>query len=239
MRAISKGLIACAAGVFFAGLANAGILTGTVTNPPPSVNLTTEGTADWIHWGLTTTNDVNRKATGGSQISNVALIGTGTTKARLTDSPSVYSWTGGTPTATATNSPTGVYINNFSGAGRGFQFTAPADTTARTLEVFLGEFDASGTFEASLSDGSAATYTNILAGGANQTVQGMYTLNYSANSPGQTLTVKWTETSDLGQFDNVTIQAAGLKLSVVPEPATLGLIAAGAALRLCRRKRLA
>src|SRR5215208_5768190 len=131
MRAIAKGLVASAAGLFFASFAAAGSLTGTVTTPPSSVNLTTEGTADWMHLGLNTANDVNRKATGGSQITTPTLIGAGTTKARFNDSASTYSWTGGTPTAVATNTPTGIYINNFSGPGRGFQFTVPADTTAR------------------------------------------------------------------------------------------------------------
>jgi len=237
MRAITKGLLAAVASLFFAGFANAGSLSGAVTTPPSSVNLTTEGTADWVHWGLNTSSDVNRKSGGGSQISGATLLGTTPGRARLTDSPSTYSWTAGTPTASANNSPTGIYINNFAGPGRGFQFTAPADTAARTLEVFLGEFDASGTLEATLSDGSAPTYTNILTGAANQTVQGMYTLNYSANSPGQTLTIKWTETADLGQFDNVTLQAAALRLSSVPEPATLALAFAGVTFLIIRRKK--
>jgi hypothetical protein len=239
MRAIARNLLASAAVLLTAQLAGAGSLSGTVSPITSPVNLTAEGTADWAHWGLNAPTDFNHKATGGSQISNVTLVGTGTTKARFNDSASVYSWSGGTPTASANLSPTGIYINNFTGPGRGFQFTVPADATQRTLEVFLGEFNASGTLEATLSDGSAATYTNTLVGNASQTaVQGMYTLNYSANSPSQTLTVKWTETADFGD-DNVTLQAAALKVSVVPEPATMGLVVGGVVLvmGLSRRNR--
>jgi len=236
MRATAKGLLASAAALFFAALASAGSLDGTVTTPPSSVNLSAEGAADWVHYGLNNANDINRKSTAGSQITNATLIGAGTTKARFNDSPSTYSWTAGSPTATANNTPTGIYINNFSGPGRGFQFTAPADTTARTLEIFLGEFDASGTLQATLSDGSAPTFTNTLPGAAGQTVQGMYTLNYSANSSGQTLTIKWTETADFGD-DNVTLQGAALRLSAVPEPATLATAFAGITLLIFRRKR--
>ena len=65
----------------------------------------------------------------------------------------------------------------------------------------------------------------------------MYTLNYSANSPNQTLTIKWTETDDLGAFDNVTLQAAALKLSAVPEPTTIALAFAGLTLLAIRRKK--
>ena len=236
MRAITKAVLATAAGLFFASFASAGSLSGTVTTASAAVNLT-EGTADWSHFGLTNATTVNRKSTGGSQISVPTLIGTGSTKAQLTDSPSRYSWSDGTPTASFSSTPTGIYINNFNGPGRGFQFTVPADTTARTLEVFLGEFDASGTLEATLSDNSAPVFTNTLTGAANQTVQGMYTLNYSANTPGQTLTVKWTETADLGQFDNVTLQAVALKVAAVPEPTTVALAFAGLTLLAIRRKK--
>ena len=43
---------------------HAGELTGTFTEVPPGteVNLTSEGTADWVHWGLDGDMDVNRKA---------------------------------------------------------------------------------------------------------------------------------------------------------------------------------
>src|SRR6266481_5962466 len=112
---------------------NAAILTGSVAPPPANVNLTTEGTSDWIHWGRSDVNDVDRKITGLSQISNFTTIGSGTTVVRLTDSPSKSSWTDGTPTLTATNNPGGVYINNFDGPGRGFQFTVPADLLSRVL----------------------------------------------------------------------------------------------------------
>jgi hypothetical protein len=65
----------------------------------------------------------------------------------------------------------------------------------------------------------------------------LYTLNYSANTPGQTLTVKWTESADLGQFDNVTLQAVALKVAAVPEPTTFALAFAGVTLLAIRRKK--
>jgi hypothetical protein len=236
MRPITRILTAVAIATVFSTTTHAALITGTVTSPT-NVNLTTEGSADWIHWGRTTAADVNRKSTGGSQISNYTLIGANTSRARFDDSASTYSWTDGTPTATATNTRTGVYINNFNGPGRGFQFTAPADTTERSLDVFVGAFDASGTLEAILSDGSAAPFTHTLTGAAGQSVQGHYTLNYSANSPGQTLTVRWTETADFGTADNITLQAAALSLAVVPEPATLGLLGAASLLLTLRRRK--
>ncbi len=216
---------------------NAAILTGSVAPPPASVNLTTEGILDWIHWGRSDVNDVDRKITGLSQISNFTLIGTGDTLTRLTDSASKSSWIDGTPTLTATNNPGGVYINNFDGPGRGFMFTVPADLVSRVLKVDVGEFTASGTLQATLSDNSAPAYSQVLTGAVGQTVQGVYTIDYAAASLGQTLTVKWTETADLGTNDNITMQAATLSLLVVPEPTTLASLAGLTVLSLLRRRR--
>ena len=65
-------------------------------------------------------------------------------------------------------------------------------------------------------------------------MQGVYTINYMAASAGQTLTVKWVETADLGS-DNITIQAATLALAVVPEPAFISMLSL-AALVFARRR---
>ena len=184
---------------------HAALLTGSVAPPPANVDLTIQGNTDWIHWGLNTATDVNRKATGLSQISTFTKIGSGTNVVRLTDSPSKYSWTDGSPTAVVVNTPGGVYINNFDGPGRGFQFTVPADLIEHTLFVYLGEFTASGTLTATLNDGSGLTYSQTLNGTANQTVQGEYTIDFQANLPRSLLTVKWIETSDLGNADNITL----------------------------------
>src|SRR5438128_2505856 len=138
MNTFRTGLcaIALAATMLTAAHLQAALLTGSVAPPPASVNLTTEGSSDWIHWGLNTATDVNRKASGGSQISNFTTIGSGTNVVRLTDSPSKYSWTDGSPTAVVNNTPGGVYINNFDGPGRGFVFTVPADLLSRVLKVY-------------------------------------------------------------------------------------------------------
>lgn len=214
------------------------ILSGSVSPAPASVNLTTDGAVDWIHWGLNAATDVDRKITGLSQISNFTTIGAGTNITRLTDSPSKYSWIDGTPDTIVTNTPSGVYINNFDGPGRGFQFTVPADLIEHTIFVHVGEFSASGTLTATLSDNSAPAYSQTLTGAANQTVQGEYTIDYQAASPGQTLTVKWVETSDLGTADNITLQAVALCTpATVPEPASVVLLVTGASVLALKRKR--
>jgi len=237
MTIIRKGIVLSALALLITAPLQASILTGSVDSAPANVDLTTQGNTDWIHWGRTAVGDIDRKATGGSQISTFTKIGTGTNVVRLTDSPSKYSWTDGSPTAVVANNPGGVYINNFDGPGRGFQFTVPAELIEHTLFVHVGEFTASGTLTASLNDGSGLTYSQVLNGTANQTVQGVYTIDYQSPTPGTLLTVKWVETADLGAADNITLQAVSLCTPpVVPEPASFSLLAAGTLLLIRRKK---
>jgi hypothetical protein len=95
------------------------------------------------------------------------------------------------------------------GLNNGFQVTVPADTTAKTLKLYVGLWAAGGRLEATLSDGSASAYldTSLSSSG---TLNGVYTLTYQAATSGQTLTVKWTVNSVLNNWSNVTLQAATL-----------------------------
>ena len=103
MNTYRAGFAQIALLVFTTSALHAALLTGSVAPPPANVDLTTQGNTDWIHWGRTAVNDIDRKATGLSQISTFTKIGTGTNVVRLTDSPSKYSWTDGSPTAVVTS----------------------------------------------------------------------------------------------------------------------------------------
>lgn len=178
-----------------------GTLTGAVSTPAGVQNLTTLGTADWAHWGLSSSTSFDHKSSGNSQIGNFTIVnGQAGSVASFGGSATTYSWTDGTPDTSVSGTSTGVYIT---GQTRGFQFTAPADTTARTLTVFLGVFAGQGQLTAHLSDGSAADFVDTsLSSGA-----GAYTLQYQAAATGQTLTITWTLVSGEG---NVNLQAAAL-----------------------------
>ncbi len=178
----------------------AGSLTGSVTTASAAVNLTTEGTTDWIHWGDTA---VNRKSGVTPQLSTYTIIGTA--PAILSTDLRRVSWTDGTPTPIASSDTNDVFVY---GIGDGFSFTAPADTTTRKLVVHVSGWNGAGTLTAHLSDESAADYTDTAAGSAGH-YDGNYTLTYTAGSPGQTLTVTWTLTS--GTTGHVGVQAAALQ----------------------------
>jgi hypothetical protein len=177
-----------------------GSLQGTQTTSSTAVNLTTEGVSDWIHWGEAA---VNRKNGVAAQLSSYTVVGTGTASSYSND-PRSMSWTDGKPTGSSSVNRNGVYIN---GTGRGFSFSAPADTTLRTLVVHVGGYNSSGALTAHLSNGSAPDFIDITPF-ANGQVDRNYTLTYQASAPGQTLTVTWKMNSGNG---NVTLNGAALR----------------------------
>src|SRR5258705_11328905 len=74
----------------------AGILNGSSSATPATVNLTTEGTTDWTHWGLNLPNDFVHKAGVTQQISNCTIVGSASL-IQCRDNPSGYGWSNGTP----------------------------------------------------------------------------------------------------------------------------------------------
>jgi len=189
-----------------------GSLSGSNALSPTNVNLSSGSPTDWAHWGLNGANSFNHKSGVTQQISNFTKIGSGSTQ-QYGNNPTLFSWTGGTPSSSATNTSTGIYVI---GMNNGFQVTVPADTTARTLKMYVGLWAAGGRFEASLSDGSAPTYVDTSISNSAGTSNGVYTLNYQAGSPGQTLTVKWFVNTTFNQWSNVTLQGATLATSGPP-----------------------
>ena len=189
------------------GGGSGGSLVGSLATPVSPINLTTEGTRDWAHWGLDTTVSFDHKSGVGQQIENFTPLGTISVK-RLVDNPTAFTWSDGTPVANATSTKTGVFVI---GLNRGFQITLPADTTNRTLRIYVGLWKAQGKLEVTLSDGSTQAYTNTSLDGTSGTKNGVYTLNYRAASSGQTLTIKYTATKTYDPSGNVTLEAATLQ----------------------------
>ncbi|MEK6334026.1 MAG: hypothetical protein AABM67_03695, partial [Acidobacteriota bacterium] len=180
-----------------------------VSSGSSSVDLTAQGLNDWAHWGLVTEGSFDHKAGITPLISNYALLGTAGVL-RLTDNPTMFSWNDGTPTATTTNTSTGVFVNNV--AGNGFQITVPADTNPRTLKIYVGLWYAQGKLEATLSDGSAPAYVDTGLSGNAGTKNGVYTISFKAASTGQTLRVRYTLfTNYFAPYGNVTLEAATLQ----------------------------
>ena len=187
-----------------------GSLSGSIATPTGSVNLTTEGTTDWTHWGMGSAAAFDHKTGVAAQISNFTKIGTASVL-WLNGNPTLFSWTDGTPTISASNTDTGVYIQ---GVGNGFQFSVPADTELKTLKIYSGVWKAQGKLEATLSDGSAATFTDSSLSNSSGTSNGVYSISFKAGSNGQSLRIKYSDVTDYVSGANVTLE--GTTLSYVP-----------------------
>jgi hypothetical protein len=147
----------------------------------------------------------NRKSGVSKQIGDVIKFGSGTIT-RLTNNSTSYTWTGGAPAATATNTLTGTMI---SGVNSGFQIEIPADRSMRTVQLFVGVNKSRGRLDASLSDGSqpaiSSTSTSNTSGRSNV----VYTIRFASGTSGQVLKLKWALQTDHGS-GSVTLQAASL-----------------------------
>lgn len=172
---------------------------------PSTINLSSSVNQDWIIWGADGTTPAATRKSQTNLISDVTVLGG--------SSPSVtglsgnlqynYTWTGGTPTGSGNIPMTGISV---SGTNSGFQLTAPADTTVRTLKIYsYGNGLQSAQVNASISDGSspAASFTLPYVTDYGNTLR-VYSIDYRAASSGQTLTVQLVSPS------GVSIEAAVL-----------------------------
>ncbi len=208
--------------------ARAASLTGSFASIPQgsSVNLTDEGRIDWVHWGLYTESSLDRKAGVTPLINDFTIIYATNAYAyvyQFADNYNGYSWSDGTPTASVTSTPTGVWAYGVPTRNSGFQFTVPADTTLRILKVYVGAFAAHGNFGAALSDNSASAYSDATLANMGNGPSGVYSINYAAQSAGQTLTIKWTLTMATRPDGNVTLQAAALSAPGANNPPAVAI----------------
>jgi len=148
-----------------------------------------------------------------SLISDVSVSGAGNGLNRYIHSPTTYTWVSGTPTASATNTPTGIFTDGT------LTFTVHADTTERILRVYGGCLNTpSMRLQASLSDSSATAYTDV---GLSSTLtesstNAVWVLRYKAGSANQTLTVALSLTAGNATQGSIAIQAATLQLANQP-----------------------
>jgi hypothetical protein len=170
-----------------------------------AVDLTAEGTEDWAHWGFSGTN-IDHKSVFGSEVNHIIETHVGS-PLQYTNNANGYSWSDGTPTVNAVATTTGIYIIN---TGNSFTLTVLADTTSRTLKLYVGGWMSAGTLTAHLPDGSAADYTDSSFSNLTASYYAVYTITYHAGAANQNLTIRWQMASGPAG-GNVTLQAATLQ----------------------------
>lgn len=170
---------------------------------PSLVDLSAEGTRDWVHWGEESTFSLERDKDGGFDI----LEGTPSApRFRHALSPQRFAWTDGDPVDHSDGTPTGVRT---CGAGNGFTLSAPAGTGTRVLRLYLGVVAARGRLEASLTAGSA-TRSATLEERDNDFRSVVYTLTYHAPKTAK-ISLKWVTQEAFGDgCGGVALEAATL-----------------------------
>ena len=177
------------------------VLQVTVSDAPLQVDLTLPQTLDWIHWGRISETLPDRKNGVAPLISDYTLING--TQAQVFPENIAFSWTDGNhpPVVSETFADVETYD-----PGSGFQVTVPADTTVKTLNLYAEVFSGQGILHASVSDGSAADITDQSVTDSDIGSK-VYSIDFRAASPGQTLTVTFTGAPTAG---GVGLQAATL-----------------------------
>ena len=171
---------------------------------PATVDLTAEGTRDWVHWGEQSTFSLERDKNGGFAILEGAPVAP---RFRHALSPQRFSWTGGDPVDHSDGTPTGIRT---CGKGNAFTISAPAGTGTSTLHLYLGVISARGQLTVSLSTGSATASTSIEQRSGSITTA-VLTLRYRAPKAGK-INVKWNTAEAFGTgCGGVTLEAATLQ----------------------------
>ncbi|GAA2633489.1 hypothetical protein [Paractinoplanes durhamensis] len=171
---------------------------------PSTVDLTAEGSTDWVHWGLDGTFSLERDKGGGFAI----LEGTPTApRFKHALSPQFFRWTGGDPVDHSDGTTTGIRT---CGAGNAFTISAPASSSTRVLRLYVGVIDAQGELRASLSAGSATAARSVQQrDGTFRTL--VYTVTYRAPAATR-INFSWKTLQAFGDgCGGVALQAATLR----------------------------
>jgi lysophospholipase L1-like esterase/regulation of enolase protein 1 (concanavalin A-like superfamily) len=170
---------------------SAGSLSGSLSTTVGSLDVAS-GSQDWIVWGNggTATNTVRKS--GSAYLGDLRTFGQ--TSLIPYTGAATLSWSGGSPTATGSSSQ-GRAIQY---TGSGFELTVPADTTQRTLKLYVGTYKSKVQIEAWLSDNSAPRYFDSDFSNSSGLQNGVYTFNFKAGRANQTLTVRFLNGHNFG-----------------------------------------
>lgn len=171
-----------------------------------TVNLTTEGVTDWWHvFDYLSAND-RHKSGGGSVIT---MSGIGITRQQFYESTSyqlIFSYSNGTTPNVSGTDQRAMYepaLNHVTDTGKGWRCVVPAGIAPQRLKFYVGaNSNPSIKITATLSDASY-TFTDLHPGRGG--LSGVITVDFNANTNGQTLTVDFVLE---GSFDGTLAMAA-------------------------------
>lgn len=171
------------------------------------VNLSSEGTRDWVHWGYANASTVDRKMNVVPLISQMSTIGQNPVYT-YNNNPTAFSWSDGTPDQNVNATTSGVFVI---GTGNGFLISVPASTTQHVLRLYVGLWKAQGQFSVFLNGTGTSAYVDNSLNNPNGTSVGVYVITFRGNASGQSLTINYTVAASYDPAGNVTLQSATLQ----------------------------
>jgi hypothetical protein len=176
----------------------------TRADVPSRVDLSDEGSRDWVHWGEQSTFSLERRSDG-----DFAILEGAPTAPRFRHgfSQQQFSWQDGSPVNNSDGTPTGIRT---CGKGNGFTISAPATTSNRTLRLYVGALAGRGKLTAKLTTGGA-TATGTFETRGNNLDTAVFVITYRAPKNGK-LNLSWiTDAAFSENCGGVALEAATLR----------------------------
>lgn len=181
-----------------------------------SMNLTEEGTLDWVH---ITGEQINRKA-GTDAVIQFENLDANSPLSTAGDSAMAYTWTDGSPTQSESNYTCAGVFNYKAGEhtgevteDAGYRITLPAADETRTLAFVSGIWEATAVIEIAVNDGQTPVYTTELSAGGSAQMN-KYTVTIR---PGNSVTVTTKITNKSHSYGNLSLGGIALK-TAEPSP---------------------
>jgi hypothetical protein len=171
---------------------------------PSRVDLSTEGSRDWVHWGEQSTFSLERRKAG-----DFAILEGPPTAPRFRHglSPERFSWRDGSPVETSNGTPTGIRT---CGKGNGFTISAPAGDATRTLRLYVGALAGRGKLTAKLSGGGPSATATFEERGNNLDTA-VFVITYRTPKNGK-INLSWlTDAAFDSDCGGVALEAATLR----------------------------
>jgi hypothetical protein len=202
---------------------------GTDVSSVNTIDLTTLGSTDWAMLGQGADTNAFTEMAGADYIADVAV--SGGSKGAFENSY-LCSWNNGAGTETAT-AVKGSWEASY-GATISFSVTN-LEAGDYTMNVYSSKYRANGALTVTM--GTESVTTDFTVGGSSASSEyGVFTVNFTVDTTGDSLDVAYT-TTDLGKdYGNVGITA--ITLASIPEPATMGMLGLGALVTLLVRRGL-
>mgnify|MGYP003326630034 FL=1 len=222
-------------------------------NAAGSVNLTTQGTTDWVIWSGNSDNwtfpnsNYNNKAGVTSVISDPTIDWAGGVARIRWSDVTTWTYTDGVNPVSATGEDVNAVgmrqnnggIGNWTGSFMEFDVTSVAGGV-NTLYLYGETWRVGTKITASMTGATATTSTLIAAAGGDDWV---YSVSYTPDTVGDVLTIR-VESDGVawsGQEANANngISIAGAAVSVIPEPGSYALLAGclGLVVAVTRRRK--